>query len=425
MTDICVVDLGFGDAGKGTTVDYLARENPDATVVRFNGGAQAAHNVITPYGEHHTFAQFGSGTLAGNRTHLSRFMLVNPMNMLREAHALATKARQWDAFDRLTIDPTALVTTPFHVAWNRITEILRGGQAHGSCGQGIGATVEYAQEHVALRVQDLADLGITQTVLSDMQTFYKRLVDERLGGLPALSLTNDQRARLQHAHGTIRGVVDVKQMAQDYKFWYQIINIESDYNLTGDLIFEGAQGIGLDETYGTAPHNTWSDCTPRNAALIAGGLGRARPRTIGVTRTYTTRHGAGPLPTETDQLDHQEPHNTTGTYQGAWRIGHLDCGLLNYSIAVCDHIGYPVDEIAVTHMDRLDDTNRVGLHPTLPSPATLNNDLLDLIHRSRNYEDWTRDDFVPELERAIDVPITILSYGPTADDKKVRCDSTL
>ena len=68
-----IVDLGFGDSGKGTIVDYLARSALNPLVIRFNGGAQAAHNVVAPDGRHHTFAQFGSGMLVpGASTYLSR-----------------------------------------------------------------------------------------------------------------------------------------------------------------------------------------------------------------------------------------------------------------------------------------------------------------------------------------------------------------
>lgn len=77
--------LGYGDEGKGAWTDFLARTEPVHTVVRFNGGAQAGHNVITPDGRHHTFAQFGSGTFVrGVNTHLSRFMLVNPLRSAEE-----------------------------------------------------------------------------------------------------------------------------------------------------------------------------------------------------------------------------------------------------------------------------------------------------------------------------------------------------
>ena len=67
-----VVDLGFGDAGKGTLTDHLVRARDAHTVVRFNGGAQAGHNGVTPDGRHHTFAQFGAGSFVeGLRTWLS------------------------------------------------------------------------------------------------------------------------------------------------------------------------------------------------------------------------------------------------------------------------------------------------------------------------------------------------------------------
>ncbi len=57
-TAIIIADLGYGDAGKGSIVDALARSQPVHTVVRYNGGAQAAHNVVTPDGRQHTFAQY-------------------------------------------------------------------------------------------------------------------------------------------------------------------------------------------------------------------------------------------------------------------------------------------------------------------------------------------------------------------------------
>src|SRR5438874_12792721 len=88
---IILAGLGYGDEGKGIWTDYLARTEQVHTVVRFNGGAQAGHNVVTPDGRHHTFAQLGSGTFVGGvNTHLSRFMLVNPFRLLREADELRT-----------------------------------------------------------------------------------------------------------------------------------------------------------------------------------------------------------------------------------------------------------------------------------------------------------------------------------------------
>src|ERR1700733_7329276 len=88
---IFIADLGFGDAGKGTITDFLTRQQKAHTIIRYNGGPQAAHNVVTPGGRHHTFAQFGSGMfLPWTKTFLSRFMLINPLNMLKEARHLSS-----------------------------------------------------------------------------------------------------------------------------------------------------------------------------------------------------------------------------------------------------------------------------------------------------------------------------------------------
>ena len=77
--------------GRRTGVCSRGPADPVRTVVRFNGGAQAAHNVVTADGRHHTFAQFGSGSFTpGVRTHLSRFMLVDPLALAAEAAHLAS-----------------------------------------------------------------------------------------------------------------------------------------------------------------------------------------------------------------------------------------------------------------------------------------------------------------------------------------------
>ena len=137
---IVVAGLGFGDEGKGTTVDWLVRRHESALVVRYNGGAQAAHNVVLPDGRHHTFSQFGSGTLAGAETFLSRYMLVNPSAMLNEAAGLAGLGVV-DPLSRVHVDEDALITTPFHIAANRAREQARGDGRHGSCGMGIRETI--------------------------------------------------------------------------------------------------------------------------------------------------------------------------------------------------------------------------------------------------------------------------------------------
>src|SRR5262249_9143254 len=139
--------LGFGDEGKGSVVDFLCsprRPDPARAVIRFNGGAQAAHNVLTADGRQHTFAQFGAGRfIPGVRTHLARLRRADPLGLGAEAGCLAS-ARVPDALARLTVDRDAPLVTPYHRAANRARETARGRDRHGSCGMGIGETVRYA-----------------------------------------------------------------------------------------------------------------------------------------------------------------------------------------------------------------------------------------------------------------------------------------
>lgn len=395
-----VLDLGYGDGGKGTVTDWLSRRTPGCTNVRFNGGGQAAHNVVTPEGKHHTFAQFGSGTLAGARTHLSSYMLVNPSNLMVEMHALTTRHEQWDILDRLTIDPRALVVTRLHMAYNRLTELLRGKGRHGSCGQGIGATVEYSINHPidALRCIDLANVDTTIDKIRRLQAHF--VTAEIIDRVAAIKPDHMHYERIIEEFECLMNL-DPHKTAIDYHYWAQLIDWRYDHDLTGDLIFEGAQGVLLDEKWGSMPYVTWSNCTDGNARTILAELD-AEATCIGVTRTYATRHGAGPFDTEDPTLVDALPeiHNGTGVYQGVWRCGWLNLSALRYSIERCQQ----VDAIAVTHMDR--------------APATRKG--LRVAHDGKYGPEYSRlsHPYNQSIAAALDRPLYVSSYGPSADSKR-------
>ena len=332
-----VVDLGFGDAGKGTIVDFLARvaaasADPVTTVVRFNGGAQAGHNVVTPDGRAHTFRQFGAGTFAGAATHLSHFVLVEPLALAAEAEqllALGVTA----PFARLTIDRRALLTTPYHVAANRAREQARGASRHGSCGVGIGETVAYALIHPddAPRVADTTDLVCLRHKLLRLADTYR----DTFGVLavPSLASLLDVYAAFASTVRLVDETYLPRTLAQER------------------VLFEAAQGVLLDEWWGFHPYTTWSTTTFANAETLLAEAGQAESATrIGVLRAYTTRHGAGPFPTEDADLTRQFPdrHNGDDPWQGAFRVGHLDLVLHRYALTVAGGVDY----LALTHLDR-------------------------------------------------------------------------
>lgn len=339
ITTQIVIGLAFGDEGKGSMVDYLAHETPDPPIiVRFNGGSQAAHNVVTPNRVHHTFSQFGSGMFRpGATTHLSRFMLVNPLNMISEAEHLQEVGVP-DVFGRTSIAASAPIITPYHQALNRLREMSRGDGRHGSCGQGIGElmadTLLYPE--MILHAEDLASGTVMRRKLEFWRD-YKRDQAKEFGPHPEAEIFNDDSL--------------ISELIKVYKWFAQRGLLVKDDWLDDKLgrqsiIFEGAQGVLLDETYGFNPYTTWSSTTPKNARTLLGGH---EAEVVGVVRNYYTRHGAGPFPTEKNPNDIWEPHNTTGTYQGHFRTGIFDEALFNYALRVCNWYG-GVDSIAVTHM---------------------------------------------------------------------------
>jgi adenylosuccinate synthase len=120
----------------------------------------------------------------------------------------------------------------------------------------------------------------------------------------------------------------------------------------GPVVFEGAQGVLLDEWRGLHPHTSWGTCTPGPArALLARHAFDGPIHTLGALRTYATRHGNGPLPTEAPQLLSRlsELHNAANEWQGSFRVGWLDVVLSRYAIEAAGG----VDGLAVTHLDRL------------------------------------------------------------------------
>lgn len=415
MTALITVDLGFGDSGKGSVVDHFASTRGAALVVRFNGGAQASHNVVLADGRHHAFRQFGSASLLHVPTYLSSHVIVEPGLLLEESDILERLGVE-DPLSLLSIDSGALVVTPAHIMLNQVKERARGGGRHGSCGLGIGETrrfhLEYADE--ALFAGDLNDPWLTRTKVNNIT---RRLLDEAQTIDPAICMREDAlTARLQ-AMGHIGERVALTDTAP----------LRAALSTGSDVLFEAAQGVLLDETWGFYPYTTWTDTTTRNALALLDEVGYRGPREVlGIIRSYMTRHGAGPFVTEDTTLVHPEPHNGAYEWAGAFRQGHLDLVALRYALLATGG----VDALAVTHMDRLATSGAKvcdEYHTTsnamfyLPSERPTI-ELMDLATRALErvrpvYRNVRSDEFLGYLESELGVPIAVTSYGPTAADK--------
>lgn len=434
---LLTVDLGFGDAGKGSVVDFLARAYGAHTVVRYNGGAQAAHRVVAagPGGPvEHVFSQFGSGALAGAGTHLSRFMLLDPPAMLAEAAHLAAIGAP-DALARTSIDAGALVVTPFGRAVNRLRELARGDGRHGSCGMGIGETVVDNLRHGArvLHAGDLRDPAVVERKLRFLHKVALAKLAELRPSLPDSPAVEGELEPLRDPACLEWMVEQCAELARRA----QIVGGEHLGTLLrrpGAVVFEGAQGALLDEWRGFHPYTTWSTTTLANADLLLAKAGYAGPTTrIGITRAYATRHGPGPLPSEDAALTLALPdaRNVANPWQQGFRVGWLDLVLLRYALAIVGRLDY----LALTCLDRaatlpelllcaryLHDGERVERLPVAPAPSLEHQERLTrlLLSCRPELERLAGPEALPELlERTLGVPVGLCSAGPTAADKEL------
>jgi adenylosuccinate synthase len=347
-----VLDLGFGDSGKGRFVDVLTSRWGAHTVVRFNGGAQAGHTVVRPAGGgkagfHHTFSQFGAGTLVrGTRTVLLDPFVIHPTALVVEAGALARVGVD-DALSRIVVDARCRVTTPFLQSAGQWREWLRGSDPHGTCGVGVGETVRHSLEHPqqTLRYSDL--VGPESSALEKLQAQRETLLSELGGGSP--TATVGELAVLEDSSLASRWLRTARALARQVPPT-PVEQLRYALGRPGSVLFEGAQGLLLDEWRGFHPHTTWSSTTPAAVEAAVQSLGLESPiEHYGVLRTYLTRHGAGPMPTEDSRLDTQlaEPHNASDGWQGRFRRGHPDAVLLRYALAAAPELS----GLLVSHVD--------------------------------------------------------------------------
>ena len=406
-------------------------------MVRYNGGPQAAHNVELPDGREHTFAQFGSASfIPGVRTYLSRFMLVEPLSLFREYLHLQ-QIGVYGVLKGLLIDERATVITPFHKAVNRLREMNRG-QRHGSCGIGFGEAVSDKLNGIEITVGELR--GGRKTLRNKLIALREHKRSQVSRPLPTADSTREELLLCQDV--VIDDFIDVCQ-----ELVRKVHIVDAEYlklisKLPGTIIFEGAQGVLLDEWHGFHPHTTWSTTTSENAQTLLRESGFAgETKRVGVIRAYATRHGVGPFPTEYSPLSGllKDKHNITNPWQQNLRYGWLDLVLLRYAL-LCNG---GIDALAVTCMDDLDKIPRPLIcvdhaydlkddcaelepnfsHDVAGQEVRITN-RLSKCHPM--YDNLQKHELVEILERELlttcghlrSPHVELLSYGPTWKDKK-------
>jgi adenylosuccinate synthase len=410
---LSVIDLGFGDSGKGQFVSAFAAKFRAASVARFNGGAQAGHNVVLPDGRHHTFSQFGAASfLPSVASVLASPFVLHPTALLIEAKLLEDKGVH-APLERLHVAARCLVITPFIQAAGIARE--RRLQ-HGSCGVGVGEAkrLELLHPEICLRYADLHNAAHTREIAEAQRTHYARQFPSdpvfRNGGL------SDAWLKLcAPLIGRVRAASEDELAA--------IAN-------QGACIFEGAQGLLLDEHFGFHPHTTWSSVGPSAAQAVADAWGLGALQHFGVLRSYLTRHGAGPLPTQTQALDGlDEPHNSHTGPQGRFRRGMPDAVLLRYALRCAPQI----DALLLSHADapaKLQgglawcETYSDGFEPQPQADLAQQALVTEKLFKARpiysKHVIRNAEDSITAVEERSKKRVAATSHGPTADQVQTR-----
>lgn len=324
-----VVGAFFGDEGKGQTVHNLCKEIDAKLVVRFSGGHQVGHTVRMKqdvgYIEH-TFSNFGSGTLLGIPTYWSKFCTVDP-----------TAARlEYENLKKLGVTPVVYYSPECEVVlpYDRVVQITdEVNLMHGTVGTGFKKCLDRAKDGFHLTVMDCLNLNVLRCkVMAILLNYYDSLEGHDLS-------------------------VNIDQWCVDTYDYFQSMNIADAFDTlywATDVVFEGSQGILLDQTYGIMPYCTPSNTTCRNIReLYTGNLSQRQVIPVLVTRPYITRHGAGPIPSSMEVIAVDDPNNQYNDFQKTMRAVKFDQKLLEHSILI-NSLSYPSlgpTRVAVTHID--------------------------------------------------------------------------
>lgn len=373
-----VIGKNFGDEGKGLAVDYFAGPGcgapsegqadlrcgvqsdapmdtrsgaltgaqPDsltgALVIKHNGGAQAGHTVDRR-DKRFVFHQLSSGSFHGVPTFLSEKFLPDLLKMPGEAESFRTVNGR---VPPIYVDARCRLTTVFDVVLNAFAESERGKARHGSCGMGIHETVlRNRNPEYALSLEEFTAFSPHEEglFLDKIRTGY---VPARLRELSLKMRDGDRWCELLQDRNVALNAADA--MKAGLQYISMIRDAKALLLGTEHLVFEGAQGLLLDRNNRSyMPYLTPSDTGSKNPSelLTSCGIpfGRDNTEVCYVTRSYVTRHGAGPLPHECEREDiafgiHDET-NAENPWQESLRFARHPMGS-GFTIAAREDLRY-------------------------------------------------------------------------------------
>ena len=318
-----VIGANFGDEGKGLTTNYFAEQfnnqNKKCIVVCTNGGAQRGHTVCLPSGLRHVFHHFGSGTFNNADTLFPYEFIINPMQFKKEYLEIQKYISKCNIFANIN----CFVSTPYDMIINQVIEESRKHNRHGSTGFGIWETIKRSNiNEYKLTINELLNNNLIIFLKNIRDVYYKKIITDL-----NLKLNNTWK-NIFYSDNLLYNFIN------DCNFFINNIKIIENENLISNykgIIFENGQGLLLDQNrieFGdhTTPSNT--GCKNIFNILKRTNLLNENIELCYVTRTYLTRHGAGPFKEECDsKLINKNLNDKTNIYnpfQGSIRYGMLN-----------------------------------------------------------------------------------------------------
>ena len=419
MANVAVIGAQWGDEGKGKVVDWLASRAD--LVVRFQGGHNAGHTLVVG-GTTYRLSLLPSGVVRGKLGLIGNGVVLDPQALLDEI-ARVTAQGLTVTPDNLRIAENTPLILPLHPALDKAREAARGGDRIGTTGRGIGPAYEDKVGRRSIRLCDLAEPETLSRKLDELLLHHNSL----LRGLGAPEFSKDSL------------LADLLALAPKLLPFSEAIweRLDEARHSGKRVLFEGAQAVMLDVDHGTYPYVTSSNTVAGNAAAGAGVGPDAIGMVLGIAKSYSTRVGSGPFPSELhDEIGQGlgDRGFEYGTVTGRRRrCGWFDACMVRQAVKIGG-----IQGLALTKLDVLDGLTelkvctgyRIGGREYRRLPAAFQAQAAaEPIYEV--LEGWTSSTrgarsyaqlpaaavkYVRRIEELVEAPVVLLSTSPDRDD---------
>jgi len=422
MAIVTIIGGQWGDEGKGKIIDHLSK-NADV-VARYSGGNNAGHTIENDFGK---FALHlvpcgvgweGTKNLIGSGTVIDPDVLIDELELIKKNNLPG----------EIFISEKAHLIMPYHIKLDQAEENFRGSAAVGTTGRGIGPAYSDKISRNGIRVGDLKNLDVLKSKISRN-----------------LKLKNKILREIYNTDEILEKEIFEKIDKWNNKLSKYISNTEQIIHKNIEekkfILLEGAQGALLDIDHGTYPYVTSSNSIS-GGSLTGLGIGAKEiDKVMGVFKAFTTRVGEGPFPTEIFGENAEKIRKIASEFGATTgrprRIGWFDAVAAKYSIKING-----LDSVLMTKLDILDHFETIKVCTSydykgekldfFPTDPEILSNIKPIYEEFEGWDESTYNLdsyekineiaklFISKLENILDVPIDVISTGPSRNATIIR-----